>query len=69
MKVVIGVDRITIEPETDAERVLLMYWRDREGQKTSLEWGEFTDVENKKGQALTGICLYINFDLIVEDER
>jgi len=67
MKVVVGVDRITIEPETDAERVLLTYWRDREGQETSMEWDRFTD--SVSGHVESSICLYINFDLIVEDER
>jgi hypothetical protein len=67
MKIVLGIDRITIEPETDAERVLLIYWRDREGQKTSLEWDRFSD--SVKGHTENTICLYINFDLIVEDEK
>ncbi len=67
MKVVVGTDRITIEPETDSDRVLLLYWRDREGQKTSLEWDSFSDVIG--GYVKSSICLYVNFDLVVEDEK
>lgn len=64
MKVVVGVDRLTIEPETDSDRVLLLYWREREGQKVSVEWDDLG--ENIKGQYKSYLCLYVNFDLITE---
>lgn len=67
MKVVVGVDRLTIEPETDSDRVLLTYWRKREGQKISVGWDEFG--ENIEGYTKSSICLYVNFDLITEDEK
>ena len=67
MRVVVGIDRMTIEPETDSDRVLLNYWREREGQKMSLEWDRFSD--SKGGHTEDSICLYINFDLIVEGEK
>ncbi len=67
MKVVVGVDRLTIEPETDADRVLLIYWREREGQKVSVEWDEYQDL--KKGHSKDFLCLYVNFDLITEKNK
>lgn len=67
MKVVVGVDRLNIEPETDADRVLLFYWREREGQKVSVEWDEFSDVE--EGYVKNFMCLYVNFDLITEEQK
>lgn len=67
MKVVVGIDRLTIEPETDSDRVLLNYWREREGQTTSLEWDSFS--ESNEGFAKNSLCLYVNFDLITEDEK
>lgn len=67
MKVVVGVDRLTIEPETDADRVLLIYWREREGQKVSVEWDDYSDVV--EGYIKKFMCLYVNFDLITEDNK
>ncbi len=67
MKVVVGVDRLTIEPETDSDRVLLLYWREREGQKVSVEWDDLG--ENIKGQYKSYLCLYVNFDLITEENK
>lgn len=67
MKVVVGVDRLTIEPETDADRVLLIYWREREGQKVSVEWDDYVDL--KKGYSKESMCLYVNFDLITEKNK
>jgi len=67
LKVVVGVDRLTIEPETDSDRVLLFYWREREGQKVSVEWDEFSDVVG--GHIKNFMCLYVNFDLITEENK
>lgn len=67
MKVVVGVDRLTIEPETDSDRVLLLYWREREGQKVSVEWDDLG--ENIEGQYKSYLCLYVNFDLITEENK
>ena len=67
MKVVVGVDRLTIEPETDSDRVLLQYWRDREGQKISVEWDAYQ--ENIEGYTKNEMCLYVNFDLVTEDNK
>lgn len=67
MKVVVGVDRLTIEPETDSDRVLLLYWREREGQKVSVEWDEFSEVI--EGFLKGSLCLYVNFDLITEENK
>ncbi len=67
MKVVVGVDRLTIEPETDSDRVLLLYWREREGQKVSVEWDDLG--ENIEGYHKSYLCLYINFDLITEENK
>lgn len=67
MKVIVGVDRLTIEPETQSDRVLLMLWRDREGQKTSIEWDEFG--ENLEGYCKTQVCLYVSFELITETSK
>ena len=67
MKVVVGVDRLTIEPETDSDRVLLYYWREREGQKVSVEWDSFSD--SVEGYTKNAMCLYVNFDLITEEQK
>ena len=67
MKVVVGVDRLTIEPETDADRTLLYYWREREGQKVSVEWDDYSDVVD--GYIKNFMCLYVNFDLITEENK
>ena len=67
MKVVVGVDRLTVEPETDSDRVLLQYWRDREGQKISVEWDAYQ--ENIEGYTKNEMCLYVNFDLITEENK
>jgi len=67
MKVVVGVDRLTIEPETDSDRVLLTYWRDREGQIISVEWDTYH--ENIEGFTKEYMCLYVNFDLTTENEK
>jgi len=67
MKVVVGVDRLTIEPETDSDRTLLYYWREREGQKVSVEWDDYSDVVD--GYIKNFMCLYVNFDLITEENK
>jgi len=67
MKVVVGIDRLTIEPETDSDRVLLMYWKEREGQKISIEWYEFS--ENLEGSVKGSIRLFVDFDLITEENK
>jgi len=67
MKTVVGVDRVTIEPETDSDRVLLLYWKDREGQKITVEWDDYQ--ENIGGHVKSSMCLYVNFDLITEEEK
>ena len=67
MKLVVGVDRLTVEPETDSDRVLLFYWREREGQKISVEWDDFSD--SIEGYTKNSLCLYVNFDLITEENK
>jgi hypothetical protein len=45
----------------------LLLYRDREGQTISVEFDEYGEIQ---GDSYTEkVCLYVNFDLITENEK
>ena len=67
MKAICGVNRITIEPENDADRALLSIYSMREGQKITVEFNEWGYV--KGPEAIERIEMYVNFELVTEAEK
>ena len=68
MRALCGINRITLEPENDADRALLFLYNQREGQRITVEFNIWNEVQ-KDSTFVEDICLYVNFELITEEQK
>ena len=68
MRALCGINRITLEPENDSDRALLFLYNQREGQRITVEFNIWNEVQ-KDSTFIEDICLYVNFELVTEEQK